>query len=106
MSAELIGVVLTGLGIVITLGLGMLSGFARMVRRIDAVDAKLSARIDAVDSTLSDRIDAGDAKLSARIDRLEDTLSARIDGLEAELTEVKIAIARLEGPRPHLILGR
>ncbi|WP_251442717.1 MULTISPECIES: hypothetical protein [unclassified Microbacterium] len=79
-SVELIGVVLTGFGVVITLGLGMLSGFGWMARRIDRVDDKLSARIDG--------------------------LSARIDGVETELTEVKIGIARLEGPRPHLIVGR
>ena len=80
MSAELIGVVLTGLGVVVTLGLGMLSGFAWMVRRIDRVEDRLSARIDGVEAEVSE--------------------------VKAEVTEVKIAIARLEGPRPHLIFGR
>ena len=83
-SVELFGVVLTGFGVVITLGLGMLSGFGWMARRIDRVDDKLSARIDGV----------------------ENSLSTRIDGVETELTEIKIGIARLEGPRPHLIVGR
>lgn len=80
MSAELIGVVLTGLGVVITLGLGMLSGFAWVSRRIDRVEDKLSTRIDGVEAEMS--------------------------GLHNEMTEVKIAVARLEGPRPHLIVGR
>jgi hypothetical protein len=113
MSVELIGVVVTAFAVLVTLGSGMFAGFAWVVRRIDGVEGKLSARIDGVEGKLSARIDRVEEKLSARIDRVEETLSARIDGLstridgvEAELTEVKIGIARLEGPRPHLIVGR
>ena len=80
MSAELIGVMLTGIGIVVTLGTGMFSGFAWVVRRIDRAEDKLSRRIDHVEAEVAE--------------------------VKAETTEVKISIARLEGPRPHLILGR
>nr|WP_218844810.1 hypothetical protein [Microbacterium pseudoresistens] len=65
--------IVTAAGIVVTIGIAMFAGFAWVVRRIDAVDTKLTDRIDA---------------------------------MGAELTEVKIAVARLEGPRPHLIVGR
>ena len=128
MSVELIGVVVTAFAVLVTLGSGMFAGFAWVVRRIDGVDGKLSgridglegkitaridgverklsARIDGVEEKLSARIDGVEEKLSARIDGVERSLSARIDGLQAELTEVKIGIARLEGPRPHLIVGR
>ncbi len=37
------------------------------------------------------------------IARLERRLDARLAHVEAELVEVKIAIARIEGPRPHLL---
>ena len=94
MSVELVGVVIAASAVLVTLGIGLFAGFAWVVRRIDRVEDKLSARFDGV----SARFDG----VSARFDGV----SARFDGVEAELTEVKIAIARLEGPRPHLILGR
>ncbi len=80
MSVELIGVVIAAFAVLVTLGIGMFAGFAWIVRRIDRVDDKLSSRIDAVEAGLSE--------------------------VKAELTEVKIAIARFEGPRPHLVVAR
>lgn len=41
-----------------------------------------------------------------RIDSVEKRLGNRMDRLEHELVEVKIAVARIEGPRPHLITPR
>lgn len=82
MSAETFAVVLSAVGIVLSLGTAMLAGFAWCVRRIDAVDTTLTARIDAVD-----------AKLTARIDAVAD-----------DVTELKISVARLEGPAPHLLV--
>lgn len=61
----------------VTLGIAMFAGFGWMIHRMDL-------RIDAVDKHLGDRID-----------RLAD-----------EMTEVKIAIARLEGPPRQLTLSR
>ncbi|MFK0403152.1 hypothetical protein ACIQTT_12530 [Microbacterium sp. NPDC090225] len=69
MSAETLAIVVSAIGIVLTLGASMLAGFAWCVRRIDAVDAKLTTRIDAVAD---------------------------------DVTELKIALARLEGPARHL----
>lgn len=74
MSAETLTIVISAIGIVLTLGASLFAGFAWMVRHID------------------ERIDAVDKKLSARIDALAD-----------EVTGVKIAIARLEGPPRHLV---
>ncbi|MEJ1089265.1 hypothetical protein WDU99_13165 [Microbacterium sp. Mu-80] len=99
MSAELIAT----LSSFIMLGIGMLGALAWLVRRIDAVEDRLGAKIDAGDEKLGARIDGLDEKLSARIDAVEDKLGARIDGLAGELTEVKIAVARLEGPPRHLL---
>lgn len=81
MSAEIIAVVVSAVGIVLTLGTSMFLGFAWCVRRTDAVDQRLGARIDGG----------------------EKSLGARIDALAHEVTEVKIAVARLEGPVPHLL---
>lgn len=80
MSAEVITTICSALGLLITLA----GGFAWVLHRIDKVDERLSARIDGV----------------------EDRLNNRIDGLHGELTEVKIAVARLEGPGPRLTLPR
>lgn len=87
MSAELIAT----LSAFITLGIGMFAGFAWMVRRLDRVDDRLGTRID---------------KLDTRIDTLENKLGERIDALAGEVTDLKIAVARFEGPQRHLIQSR
>ncbi|QZY52828.1 apolipoprotein A1/A4/E family protein [Leucobacter tenebrionis] len=92
----------------------------RLSARIDGVESgleqRLSARIDALDVRLSDRIDGVETgleqRLSARIDALDARLSTRIDalsdevgGLRGDVTELKVAVARLEGPaRPPLLM--
>lgn len=52
---------------------------------------------------LVSRVDRLGDKLTARIDAVDDKLTARIEAVERELVEVKIGIARLEGP-PHRLL--
>ncbi len=74
MSIEALTVILTALGLLITLGGGAAVGLAWVVRRIDAVETRLADRID---------------------------------GVHSEVTEVKIAVARLEGrSQPPLIVTR
>ncbi len=70
MSTEVLAIIISAVGVVVTLGTSMFVGAARMVRRIDAVDEKLSTRIDAV---------------------------------AADVTDLKISVARLEGPPRHLL---
>ena len=77
MSVETITTISSALGLL----LGFLGMFGWLIARIDRVEARLGARID-----------GGEAKLGARI-----------DGVERELVEVKIGLARLEGP-PHRLL--
>lgn len=84
MSAELIAT----LSCFLTLGISMFAGFAWVVRRIDAGDARV------------------EDKLSARIDGLDAKLSARIDSLSRDLTDVKVSVARIEGTPRHLQLSR
>ncbi|MGD2202770.1 hypothetical protein [Microbacterium sp. DWRC1-3] len=73
MSTEVLAIIISAVGVVVTLGTSMFVGAARMVRRIDAVDEKLTARIDAV---------------------------------AADVTDLKISVARLEGPPRHLLTAR
>ncbi|MGO4489253.1 response regulator [Microbacterium sp. 2RAF4] len=68
---------------------------ARFDARFDAQDAKFDARFAGVDA----RFDAQDAKFDARFAGVD----ARFDRIEQEIFDVKIAIARLEGPTPRLI---
>ena len=74
MSTEVLAIIISAVGVLVTLGTSMFVGAARMVRRID------------------DRIDAVDEKLSTRI-----------DAVAADLTDLKISVARLEGPPRHLL---
>jgi hypothetical protein len=81
MSAETIAVVISTAGLL----LGFVSAFAWMIRRSDAQFERLETRL-------------GD-----RITGVERELVTRITGVERELVEVKIAVARIEGPPRHLI---
>ncbi|MEW2459147.1 hypothetical protein [Microbacterium sp. NPDC055599] len=92
MSTDSLTVVISAIGIVLTLGTGMFAAMAWVVRRIDAVDAKLTTRIDAVDE-----------KLTTRIDSVEEKLTTRLDAVASDVTDLKIAVARLEGPPRHLL---
>jgi hypothetical protein len=69
-ATDTLTIVISAIGIVLTLGTSTFVGAAWMVRRIDAVDEKLSSRIDAV---------------------------------AADVTDLKISVARLEGPPRHLL---
>jgi hypothetical protein len=73
-TTETLTIVISAIGIVLTLGTSLFAAGAWMVRRID------------------DRIDAVDEKLSTRI-----------DAVAADLTDLKISVARLEGPPRHLL---
>jgi hypothetical protein len=73
-TTETLTIVISAIGIVLTLGASLFATGAWMIRRID------------------DRIDAVDEKLSSRI-----------DAVAADVTDLKISVARLEGPPRHLI---
>ncbi|MGH3688853.1 MAG: hypothetical protein ACRDT7_01740 [Microbacterium sp.] len=62
MSTEVLAVIISAIGVVVTLGTSMFVGAAWMVRRIDAV--------------------------------------------AADVTDLKISVARLEGPPRHLLTAR
>ncbi len=72
--------VITMLATAATTLVAIISGFGWMIGRMDARFAAVDARFAAQD--------------------------AKFDRIEHELTEVKIAIARLEGPQPRLVSTR
>ena len=121
MSTELIAIVLSAA----TLMLGfagaagwmihrMDAGFARVHDRIDqvaqGVKQELGGRIDGVESglkqELGDRIDRVEKRLGDRIDRVEQELGDRMERVEQSVVELKVAVARIEGPQRHLLLSR
>ena len=85
MATETWTIIISAVGIVLTLGASLFAAGAWMIRRID------------------DRIDAVDEKLSTRIDAVDEKLSSRIDAVAADVTDLKISVARLEGPPRHLL---
>lgn len=45
-------------------------------------------------------------RTDARFEKFEQRMDARFEKVDVELGEVKIAIARLEGPAPRLLVAR
>ena len=88
MTTETLTIILSAIGIVLTLGTGLFTAGAWMIRRID------------------DRFDAVEPKLTGRIDAVDEKLSARIDAVATDVTDLKISVARLEGPPRHLLAAR
>jgi hypothetical protein len=78
-SVEALATPLSGAGVLLSLA----AGFAWTIRRQNTSELRLSTRIDVLDARLS----------------------TRIDTVEHEVVEVRITVARLEGPRPRLITG-
>ncbi len=69
--------------------------------RIDARFEKVDARFEKIDARF-EKIDARFEKIDARFEHLEEKFDDRFVRLEEELSGVKVAIARLEGPLPRL----
>lgn len=84
MSVETLAILISAAGLLVTLGGGIFAGFAWMIRRTDAQFAEVHEQFRAV----------------------RGEFRADLHQLRGELTEVKISVARLEGPRDHLIWPR
>ena len=84
LSVEVITFIVSAASLMVTLGGGLFAGFAWVLRRMDEQSSNV------------------DAKFDSRFD----TLSTQMSTLQTELNDVKVSVARLEGPRPRLILPR
>ncbi|MHA7985946.1 response regulator [Rathayibacter sp. CAU 1779] len=93
-SPDVIGMVIALFAFAIT----VLGGVAGMLaRQTKAIDARLDASEGRVNQRF-DRVDDRFDRVDDRLDRMDD----RMTRVEGELVEVKVAIARIEGPRPRL----
>ena len=112
-SIDALATVISFAGLLVALA----GGFGWMIRRMDAMSQRLDDRIDQQGRLLNDKIDQQGRLLADKIDEVDHRLGDKIDGVRTdlgdkieamgrEITEVKIAVARLEGPRPHLISPR
>ena len=86
--------------------LTLAGGFGWIVRRSDTQFQRLADKIDERARVLHAKIDEQGRLLDAKIDEQTRALGAKIDTQTHELTEVKIAVARLEGPLPRIIPAR
>lgn len=113
MTPEMITTVISAAGVLVTLVGAFVGAGAWMIRRVDGQferseermdrrfaqsEARMEARMDVRFAQIDERF----AQVDARFDRVEE----RLTGVERELVEVKIAVARLEGPPRHLIAAR
>lgn len=89
MSVETLTIIIAAAGLLVTLGGGIFAGFAWTIRRTDAQFTEVREEFRAVHQEFR----------SVRQEFRED-----LHQLHGELTEVKISLARLEGPRERLIL--
>ncbi|MBO3662890.1 hypothetical protein [Microbacterium stercoris] len=85
-SAELIAIIAVGVAMIGSLGWVM----TRFDAKLDSVEGRLETRIGS-------RIDAVEHRLGSRIDAVEH----RLGTIESEIVELKVAVARIEGPRPR-----
>ncbi|WP_447653429.1 response regulator [Microbacterium sufflavum] len=90
--------VITILGSTVTIIVAMASGFGWLVTRMDARFAASDARMNERFAMVEERFSGMDARFGA--------LEERLSGIEHEVTEVRIAVARLEGPPRRLISVR
>ena len=118
LSADTIGMIIALFAFMVSLGGGMGAAFSHLSKRLDARFDHVDARFDQVDARFAqvdarfDQVDARLDRMDARMDRMDlrfDRMDGRMDrleqgqaALEHELVEVKVAIARWEGPPRRL----
>ena len=99
-TPDVIGVIVA----VFVAAVGFLSVVARMLRRQDARSDERFARERA---NTDQRFEQMQAYMDRRFDRVDAQFAetnTRISRVESEVVEMKIAIARLEGPPRHLAM--
>lgn len=104
LSADTIGMIIALFAFMVSLGGGMGAMFAHLSKRLDARFDLVDARFDLVD-TRFDHMDARMDRMDLRFDRMDGRMDRLEQGqvaLEHELVEVKVAIARWEGPPRRL----
>jgi len=105
-SIELVTMIVT----VATTLLGLAAGFGWMITRTDArfemFEQRMDARFEKSEQRMDARFEKVEQRMGARFEKVEQRMDARFEKVDVELGEVKIAIARLEGPAPRLLVAR
>jgi hypothetical protein len=98
MSPEFLAIIGVGVTSIAT----TLGGFAWLVSRMDRKFEGVDAKFERVDA----RFDARFEGIDAKFERIDAKFDAKFDRIDVELVEIKVAIARLEGARPRLLMPR
>lgn len=97
MSPDVIGMVIALFAFAVAVLGGVGGIIAHQSRGLDARFDQVDVRFDQVDARI-DRLDTRIDRVEGRMDRVE----SQLDHLAGEIVEVKIAVARLEGPQRRL----
>ncbi|MFF3025992.1 response regulator [Microbacterium sp. NPDC057944] len=103
-SPDVIGMVIALFAFAVAVLGGVGGMIAHQSRGLGARFDQVGARFDQVGARF-DQVDARMDRLDTRIDRVEgrmDRVESQLDHLAGEIVEVKIAVARLEGPQRRL----
>lgn len=103
-TPDALGMIIALFAFTVTVLGGVGGMLTHMMKRIDARFELVDARFELVDARF-DRVDARFDRVDARIDRVEsriDRIESRLSEIEHDVVEVKVAIARFEGPQRRL----
>lgn len=98
MSVETLAIIISAAGLFVTLGGGLFAGFAWMIRRSDSQFAEVRSEFREEFREVHERFREVHEEFRA--------VRQDLHQLRGELTDVKISVARLEGPRDQLIWPR
>jgi hypothetical protein len=98
--------VITMLACAVSIIIAFVSGCGWLINRMDVRFARMDARIDEKFAAQDARIDEKFAAQDARIDEKFVRIDEKFVGAEHELAELRIAVARLEGPPRRFVSVR
>ena len=99
---ESLPMIATAVGLVLSGSASVLGGMKWM---LDRVEKRTSARFDRVDQRF-DRLEARTDEQFAEVNRRFADVDRRLQEVGGSLTELKVAVARLEGPHPPFLIAR
>lgn len=102
MSPDVIGVILAGATLVGGLFAGIWALMSRQTAKLEARFEGLERRFDARFANVDARFESGERRSDARFEKVD----AHLTAIAVDLTDLKVAVARLEGPLPRLVTPR
>jgi len=102
MDTQAMAAMSTGFGVLIALFVGLAAMFHRHSQQLDKTLTKLETGLRAEIGKVDTGLRAEMAELRGEIKDLR----GEVGELRTDLTDVKVSVARLEGPPPHLLLAR